>query len=1085
MAVSIASVASGAVVPAGIAGLLAAALSAVNERLVRVREASNERERRAAVDALTGLLQKGFQAQQQRDYELSVSLACTRDELRRSVGAHLLDLRNRIDDVGPQVDAICQEIDALADAVARLALVVEADRHLAPAVPLGFRRLDRELFAEGGGDDAGTQRRLGPCLFRPDGPNWTDFVYEIPFRRVEVDEILEHLADGADSRRVVVLQGDSASGKSVIARYVGYSLWTQGRPVYHAHFRGICPSGGGDLSNWATFFEQLETAIQNAREIFGSAGNTSWLQSTPTLRPAFIVEDLHCRGHRAAVEFLQVLNDHLPGGADFVVVTRPSREPNAAGEQCSSIWEGVAQRADRSRVWLLAEPGTFTELVRDLGPHIWRKRWELTGEPVPFALAEGTIQQLSHEAGGNLWLLVWMLSGHEGKADQAFRRRLALSEAERHLMETGARSGLCDIEARLPGKPVVAALVLATSVSSSYELAMDRYMLLEGLQDSDPDITRDELLRLVNALVENSELLTDAAGAICLPHASVADLYSRVAERKGENWWPNKWLASALHDHDWSMQLLARQLEQDDRELFRSLLADIVMRPEKLPLLAGHARVREALYCVSIKALNDSGDDSNKSWAAGYLARVADCRAVDALADALQDAEASEEVRRQSAYALASMGEVAVPRLVQAMGHVEWRVRDWAAFALGEIGCVKAIAPLIAALEDQQEHVRWGAARALGEIGHISALEPLREALQHGDEGLRACAADALGAMRDPAAAKALTRALQDRDGDGHVRSASARALGSQGTSGVPALIDALQDADRGVRSSAAFALGHIGDKRSVLPLIGGLDDGDADVRMGAAWALGELGDSRAVQPLIRALSDKDPRAASAATEALGRIRDPQALPHFINALGDAREGVRESAACALGELGKAEAVDALLLALSDQGFMVLARAAEALGKIGDGRAVGPLIDLVRSGGAIAEVSPAHGLVPRASAAWALGTIGDLAAVPALMEQFVEEDRDRAVVAFDHETTLADAAALGISTMGEVAAGAVAEGLGSSEPSIRLWSARILGHIGTVRETAALKVAAAKDGDHRIREEAGQAVRAIQLRRKC
>jgi len=70
-------------------------------------------------------------------------------------------------------------------------------------------------------------------------------------------------------------------------------------------------------------------------------------------------------------------------------------------------------------------------------------------------------------------------------------------------------------------------------------------------------------------------------------------------------------------------------------------------------------------------------------------------------------------------------------------------------------------------------------------------------------------------------------------------------------------LIKALEDEEEYVRSSAAEALGEIGDKRAVEPLIKALEDDDKGVLYHAAYALGRIGDERAVEPLIKALGDK------------------------------------------------------------------------------------------------------------------------------------------------------------------------------------------------------------------------------------
>jgi HEAT repeat protein len=101
----------------------------------------------------------------------------------------------------------------------------------------------------------------------------------------------------------------------------------------------------------------------------------------------------------------------------------------------------------------------------------------------------------------------------------------------------------------------------------------------------------------------------------------------------------------------------------------------------------------------------------------------------------------------------------------------------------------------------------------------------------------------------------------------------AAWALGaSDASEAVPALLDALKDADAGVREQVAWALGAIGDRRAVDGLIGALKDQAPPVRRQAAWALGALGDKRAVTGLMASLKDSDAGVRKQAAWALGAI---------------------------------------------------------------------------------------------------------------------------------------------------------------------------------------------------------------------
>ncbi len=71
-------------------------------------------------------------------------------------------------------------------------------------------------------------------------------------------------------------------------------------------------------------------------------------------------------------------------------------------------------------------------------------------------------------------------------------------------------------------------------------------------------------------------------------------------------------------------------------------------------------------------------------------------------------------------------------------------VRQKAATALGEIGDVRALQPLIAKLQGTDWEVRHFAAKALGQIGDKRALEPLLAVLKDRDHIVGEAAAQAL-----------------------------------------------------------------------------------------------------------------------------------------------------------------------------------------------------------------------------------------------------------------------------------------------------------------------------------------------------
>ena len=85
-------------------------------------------------------------------------------------------------------------------------------------------------------------------------------------------------------------------------------------------------------------------------------------------------------------------------------------------------------------------------------------------------------------------------------------------------------------------------------------------------------------------------------------------------------------------------------------------------------------------------------------------------------------------------------------------------------------------------------------------------------------------------------------------------------------------LIELLNDPAEEVIWSAAYALGHRKDERSIVPLCGLADHKSEDVRYGIACALGGFENELAVSTLIRLSEDVDPDVRDWATFGLGAL---------------------------------------------------------------------------------------------------------------------------------------------------------------------------------------------------------------------
>lgn len=235
-----------------------------------------------------------------------------------------------------------------------------------------------------------------------------------------------------------------------------------------------------------------------------------------------------------------------------------------------------------------------------------------------------------------------------------------------------------------------------------------------------------------------------------------------------------------------------------------------------------------------------------------------------------------------------------------------WAERAFAARFLGEIGSVKAVAPLIRVMRNTREEdrdVRMAASRALGRIRDPRALEPLLDALAAPESWLPARVAEVVLQFGD-GAFEPLVRLVQRHD-------------------------------DTNARAWACQILGDLGNARAVPVLLGCLADINDQVRARAASALGKLGDKRAVADLIRImLADPVPYVRIQVVRALGALGDPRALHYLIDALKDGEWWVRIRVVEALEQLGE-QAIEPLYLALEDRDKEVRARAAMTLERLG------------------------------------------------------------------------------------------------------------------------------------------------------
>jgi HEAT repeat protein len=185
----------------------------------------------------------------------------------------------------------------------------------------------------------------------------------------------------------------------------------------------------------------------------------------------------------------------------------------------------------------------------------------------------------------------------------------------------------------------------------------------------------------------------------------------------------------------------------------------------------------------AIEPLIEVFKEGNKHWrtlAVFTLVKISDARAVEPLIALLEKGltdYSDSDVKRDAAAVLGKMGSLAVEPLIAAALNKEehYDVRKNVTIALGEIGDMRAVEPLITALMNECEtkhtfEVIEAVAEALGKFGDARAVESLIVALneyEYADSynarksGQAVAAAEALGKIGDARAVEPLIAALK------------------------------------------------------------------------------------------------------------------------------------------------------------------------------------------------------------------------------------------------------------------------------------------------------------------------------------
>lgn len=269
------------------------------------------------------------------------------------------------------------------------------------------------------------------------------------------------------------------------------------------------------------------------------------------------------------------------------------------------------------------------------------------------------------------------------------------------------------------------------------------------------------------------------------------------------------------------------------------------------------------------------------------------------------------------------------------------------------------------------------------------------------------------------------------------IRDAAAE-IRSLGASAVPAVLQALDNQDPGIRKEAALILGDLKIKEAVKPIGRLLNDSQYWVARSAAYALRNLSDRSAIEPLIGGLGHADARVREAVLDALDELMAKPAIPAVARAmLNDYDQHVRWRAMIVLRELKEGAEIAAISAALKDGSAPVAARrnAATMAGYLRAESTV-PLL--------LAAFNDQSDPQTRWLAVEAVGKIGDrgiLAGVPA------ERREKPAVIVLDPAVVAA-----------------VEEKLKDPSPDVRMFAVSALGKIGGPGSVPALVALARPSG---------------------
>jgi len=351
-------------------------------------------------------------------------------------------------------------------------------------------------------------------------------------------------------------------------------------------------------------------------------------------------------------------------------------------------------------------------------------------------------------------------------------------------------------------------------------------------------------------------------------------------------------------------------------------------------------RTRGPEAAAAIVAAMDDDDAEVRQAAVRLAAEIAPAQALPSLVARLDDSDDEATSEAISAIVVAwkagalDAGDAdrVHERVRRIAAHGKGRAQRLAAWALGEMGRVSAVATLIDLLDTPSHDLRASCCEALGRLGDPRGVQPMLDVSALTEPLVRATIARSLGALRDPRAIPRLATWLLI-DPDPSVVAAVESALDASCGDAESASRDALASSVAELRLAAIRRAA--GDARLVRPLLASLLDAPDDATRNAALdALRRHGVD--VQMLLHhALGQADQREDRRlfAIAACAALRDGSAPRLLERILSDTSEppAAWRLAAASLKQIGSSEALHVLKKNAEHANPIVKEAVAEAL----------------------------------------------------------------------------------------------------------------------------------------------------------